>query len=239
MSCLHNNIERQQSVITTHILGWLSCYTGPPPPSPSPTHRTRAPILICNDRNIVTLSFAQVLMFCFRTCFVLEPRCGMPTEATERAAREDSAWMVTGRYGCIQLFDPATDWIDLMKKPTQTILSQELCCDSGRQTMPFCFVQVERGTVALVGCCVIRWSFLFSFSSLFSCCVWRFLPHFPRCFGVSSTLSPSHGGLTFPRFWFRRCNKSPPRCCRLGLQCPQHGLKGAWKILKSSIGVNH
>ena len=36
-------------------------------------------------------------------------RCGMPKEATERAAQQHEDWMVNGRYGCIQLFDPATD----------------------------------------------------------------------------------------------------------------------------------
>ncbi|CAM9983768.1 unnamed protein product, partial [Laminaria digitata] len=35
--------------------------------------------------------------------------CGMPKEATERAAQQHEDWMVNGRYGCIQLFDPATD----------------------------------------------------------------------------------------------------------------------------------
>ncbi|CAM9690462.1 unnamed protein product, partial [Laminaria digitata] len=35
--------------------------------------------------------------------------CGMPKEATERGAQQHEDWMVNGRCGCIQLFDPATD----------------------------------------------------------------------------------------------------------------------------------
>eukprot|EP00903_Cladosiphon_okamuranus_P013637 g12701.t1 len=35
--------------------------------------------------------------------------CGMSKEGTERAARQHDDWMVNGRYGCIQLFDPASD----------------------------------------------------------------------------------------------------------------------------------
>ncbi|CAN0355930.1 unnamed protein product [Pylaiella littoralis] len=35
--------------------------------------------------------------------------CGMAKEGTERAAREHDDWMVNGRYGCIQMFDPASD----------------------------------------------------------------------------------------------------------------------------------
>ncbi|CAM9402785.1 unnamed protein product [Scytosiphon promiscuus] len=34
--------------------------------------------------------------------------CGMANELTERAARNHDDWMVNGRYGCIQMFDPTT-----------------------------------------------------------------------------------------------------------------------------------
>ncbi|CAM9633651.1 unnamed protein product [Ascophyllum nodosum] len=35
--------------------------------------------------------------------------CGMAKEATDRAAEKYQDWMVNGRFGCIQVFDPASD----------------------------------------------------------------------------------------------------------------------------------
>lgn len=53
-------------------------------------------------------AYRPVFLVCSSFC-LCPNRCGMSKEGTERAARQHDDWMVNGRYGCIQLFDPALD----------------------------------------------------------------------------------------------------------------------------------
>lgn len=60
---------------------------------------------------------------------------------------------------------------------------------------------------------------------------------FSSLFFLSMSLNrvPPWGGPTFPRFWRRRSNTIPRRCCRMGLPRPEVGLREAERCMRNIV----